>query len=70
MLVTAISLEATYDCTMYVLNRILSPVEEIVIRRVTIDSALANPTAVDAPVAPGIVIEPVVSTDSDTVTNA
>ena len=70
VLVTAISLEATYDCTMYVLNRILSPVEEIVIRRVTIDSALANPTAVDAPVAPGIVIEPVVSTDSDTVTNA
>lgn len=46
VLVTAISLEATYDCTMYVLNRILSPVEEIVIRRVTIDSGASNlPTA-------------------------
>lgn len=70
VLVTAISLEATYDCTMYVLNRILSPVEEIVIRRVTIDSALANPTVADALAALGAVIEPVVSTDSDTVTNA
>ena len=70
VLVTAISLEATYDCTMYVLSRILSPVEEIVIRRVTIDSALANPTAADALAAPGAVIEPVLSTDSDTVTNA
>lgn len=38
VLVTAISLEATYNCTMYVLSRILSPVEEIVLRRITIDS--------------------------------
>lgn len=70
VLVTAISLEATYDCTMYVLNRILSPVEEIVIRRVTIDSTLANPAAVSVLTAPGTLIEPVMSTDSDTVTNA
>jgi len=45
VLVTAISLEATYDCTMYVLNRIFSPVEEIVIRRVTIDSGASNLSA-------------------------
>lgn len=70
VLVTAISLEATYDCTMYVLHRILSPVEEIVIRRVTIDSELSNPNAGDALAALGAVIEPVLSTDSDTVTNA
>jgi hypothetical protein len=48
---------------MYVLNRILSPVEEIVIRRITIDAALANPTAADALAAPGAMLEPVVSTD-------
>jgi chromosome condensin MukBEF ATPase and DNA-binding subunit MukB len=70
VLVTAISLEATYDCTMYVLNRILSPVEEIVIRRVTIDSTLANSADVNVLTAPGTLIEPVVSTDSDTLTNA
>lgn len=70
VLVTAISLEATYDCTMYVLNRILSPVEEIVMRRITIDSTLGNPSTGVALVAPGLVIEPSVSTDSDAVTNA
>jgi energy-coupling factor transporter ATP-binding protein EcfA2 len=40
VLVTAISLEPTYDCTMYVLDRIHLPNEEIVIRRVTLDSKL------------------------------
>jgi energy-coupling factor transporter ATP-binding protein EcfA2 len=70
VLVTAISLEATYDCTMYVLNRILSPVEEIVMRRVTIDSALANPTVADVLKASVAVIKPIASNNSDTVTNA
>lgn len=49
VLVTAISLEATYDCTMYVLHRSLSPVEEIVLRRFTIDSSLASPKDETAP---------------------
>lgn len=52
VLVTAISLEATYDCTMYVLNRILSPTEEIVLRRVTIDSTLAGPALGETPAGP------------------
>jgi energy-coupling factor transporter ATP-binding protein EcfA2 len=42
VLVTAIALEPTYDCTIYVLDRVLTPFEEIVLRRITIDSTLAN----------------------------
>lgn len=48
VLVTALSLEATYDCTLYVLKRILSPVEEIVMRRITIDTSLAAPATIDS----------------------
>lgn len=72
VLVTAISLEATYDCTMYVLKRVLSPVEEIVLRRITIDSALASRATRDAPVVspPEVVPEPVAPTYSDTEPNA
>lgn len=69
VLVTAISLEATYDCTLYVLNRILSPVEEIVIRRVTIDSSLAVPSGGDA-LASSTELEVLTSTDSDAAANA
>lgn len=70
VLVTAISLEASYDCTMYVLSRILSPVEEIVLRRVTIDSSLANPAIGESPVAElKAAIESDASTDPNTATN-
>lgn len=70
VLVTAISLEATYDCTMYVLNRILSPVEEIVVRRVMIDSGLVNLVAVDSSAKFGAAIQPVESSITDRVLNA
>lgn len=48
VLVTALSLEATYDCTLYVLKRILSPAEEIVMRRITIDTSLAAPASAES----------------------
>jgi len=58
VLVTAISLEATYNCTMYVLSRILSPMEEIVLRRITIDSNLTGlPISETQVTAPELVLE-------------
>ena len=42
VLVTAISLDVSYDCTIYTLSRTSTPTEKIVMRRQIIDTALAT----------------------------